>query len=108
VKRQGFKSGIEEEEVTGARLLACLTRGRRRPRADEGVPPVSDREGGRDTVSVNGFLGCGLFFFSGPRGSPRPFSIFFCFLPFPFLVSLIFCIFCKNASKPLKPLSEIF
>jgi hypothetical protein len=30
----GVQSGIEEEEVTGAPLLVCLTRGRRRPCAD--------------------------------------------------------------------------
>jgi hypothetical protein len=43
------------------------------------------------------------------RGVPEALFYFFSsLLLFLFLVSLIFCIFCKNASKPLKPLSEIF
>jgi hypothetical protein len=62
--------------------------GGRRPRADEGVPPVSDRE--REGGYRFGFElgGLRVLFCAGPNGVPRPVFIFILFSSFLFSVIL--------------------
>jgi hypothetical protein len=70
-------------------------------------PLVSEGEGRTLTLSGGGGAGPWPLRWLGRNGSPEPFSIFFLLSPFLFLFSYFYFIFCKYASKPLKPLSKI-
>jgi hypothetical protein len=62
--------------------------GGRRPRADEGVPPVSEERREKGIPFRDCFLlGCGPILVPGQMGSPGPFSYFLFF--FCFLISFI-------------------
>jgi hypothetical protein len=89
--------------VTGVEL------GLRRKMTD-GWDPLSVRvsEGRAYRFGKERRWAAGSFSDLGRKGSLRPSFIFlFCFLLFLFLFSYFYFIFCKYASKPLKPLSEI-
>jgi hypothetical protein len=86
---------------------------RGRERLEEGDdrwgPLVGERRGGGRTISGLRVSRPGLNSELGRFGSPRPLLYFFLFLFFFFiLISVLFSIFCKNASNHFKSTSKIF
>jgi hypothetical protein len=83
----GINSG--QHSLAAEVTAALMAGGGRRPRADEGVPPVSEKEG-RERVPVRGsFLGRGLVSLLGRNSSPGSISYFSFLFFFSFSVFFI-------------------